>query len=647
MKLEWFRQHKKFVYWVLLPIVGCGMAFFGIGTAMESSGSTRGPSVTYRVGGTERHMNSSEVLALRFLLTQYGQNPYGYSGDHHPRSSDEAAFHKVLVGTAQSAGFTLGAEEIKERMVEEVKGQIQRKDGSQPQINDAVYQKLLDVMQITPAQFEQMVEEYGSIFKYLQYLRSQARVNDEELFIAYLADKEVVRLRYKELKSEDFVAKAAEPTEDKIKEFYENNKKNVAEMKEVMFTQPRMSADLLFLDTEKLFGGKFEPSDKELEKVYNQYKPTYKIETKAGEPEKFKPLSEVKADVEKHWREDEAKNYYERYKRVYYKIEPKAGEPAPKPGEEKFKPYEEVKDEVAKKWYDEWLANQKRDRPLARMSALKTELADAEKAHEKEQEAKKPEERKPFDMAAWAKSKDLTHWVSDELTEEQFKAGKAEVGAVNASWVADLFYLKKESGNKFMDESNKRQAKEFRGPQIVDKGAVMYRIKNYKEEEPLPLDQAKPKIIARMKMDESVELARKEANKLKEDWAAGTNVPPVDTLEEVRGDKESKHALVGEYLAQPKPVGEPLTAEAPVDESPKSTNHHRKFYVGFAVERELPTRKSFHDDTNWPRDRKRDEIENSHFRLIADSVFRQMKEQGKVVGDVNGDPPLFERNSDN
>ena len=32
MQLEWFRTHKKFVYWILLPAVGGTMpAFFGVG----------------------------------------------------------------------------------------------------------------------------------------------------------------------------------------------------------------------------------------------------------------------------------------------------------------------------------------------------------------------------------------------------------------------------------------------------------------------------------------------------------------------------------------------------------------------------------------------------------------------------------------
>jgi len=648
MKLEWFREHKKFVYWFLLPIVGCTMAFFGIGSAMSSGSGVRGPSVSYRVGNTEKYLSPSEVIGLRFQLTQYGQNPFGYRGDHRVRSSDEAAFHCVAVGTASSAGFALGGDEMKDRLIQEVKDQIQRRDnGSQPEINDANYHKLLGIMQLTPVQFERMVNDFSIVEKYIRFLGTQSRANDEELFVAFLADKEVVRMRYKELKSEDFVAKAATPADDKIKDFHETNKTNSKELKDIMFTVPKMTADLLFLDTEKLFGGKYEPADKDLQKVYDQNKATFKIEAKAGEPEKFKALADVKSDVEKLWREAEGKNYYERYKRVFYKIEPKAGEPAPKPGEEKFKTYEEVKAEVEKKWYDEWLVNQKRDRPLSRMSALKTELQEAEKAFEKEQEKKKPEDRKVgFDMAAWAKSKDLTHWVSDELTEEQFKAGKAEVNAVNASWAADLFYLKKESPNKFINDSNKRQEKEFRGPQIVDKGAVMYRIKNYKEEEALPLDQAKPKIIEHMKILEAVELAEKEAKKLKEDWSAGTTVPALDTLDEVRGDKESKISLLQQYFSAPKPVGEPITSEAPADESPTTTNRHQRHYIGFAVERELATRKSFHDDTLWPRDKKRDEVEQSHFRLVADSVYRQMKEQGKVVGDVQGDPPIFERAGD-
>jgi hypothetical protein len=647
MQLEWFRHHKKFVYAVLAPLVIISFALlFGQGDVLNraGAGSKGGPSVSYRVGSTEHYLSPAEVVALRFMLTQYGYNPNRYR-DTHVRSSDEAAYHMVSYGTASAAGFAMGADELKDRLRDEVKSQIQQRDGSQPAINDAVYRKLLEAMQMTPGQFERMTQEFGTIEKYMRYVYGQARANDEELFISYLADREVVRLRYKELKSEDYLAKAKAPAEDKIKEFYDEHKAGdkevIKDLKDVMFSKPKLSADLLFMDTEKTFAD-MKPSEKEFLTVYEQNKATWKIETKAGEPEKFKPYADVKAEVEAKWKEVEVKKYYERYKRIYWKIEPKAGEKAPPPGEEKFKPFEEVKAEAEKKWHGEWTAEQQR----ARMETFKTEFADAEKAFEKEQEGKKAEEKKTFDVAAWAKSKNLVHWTTDQLYEEQFDKGKDEVNAKDAKWAAFLFSLKRTTGTPYLDAANERQAKQFGSPQLVTKGGqglAVARIKEYKAEEALPLDQAKEKIAERLKIEESIDLAEKDAKAMKEDWAAGKNVPPIDSLEEIRGDHDNKSPILKAYFRAPKPIGEPIEVSSKgADESPSSTNLNRRFYVAFPVERELPTRKTFHDDTIWARDQKRAEIERANFYSLTGSMSRQFKEQGKVVGDVNGDPPLFD-----
>src|SRR5437868_503708 len=124
MQLEWFREHKKFVYMVLAPVIIISFAFlFGSGDALSKAGGTKGgPSVSYRIGNTEYHLTPSEVIALRFMLTQYGYNPQGYR-DPHVRSSDEAAYHMVSYGTAAAAGFSLGADELKDRLRQEVKNQ--------------------------------------------------------------------------------------------------------------------------------------------------------------------------------------------------------------------------------------------------------------------------------------------------------------------------------------------------------------------------------------------------------------------------------------------------------------------------------------------------------------------------------------------
>ncbi|MCY3022534.1 MAG: hypothetical protein NTW87_26435, partial [Planctomycetota bacterium] len=404
MKLEWYRQHKKFVYWILLPVMVVTMGIFGASSALQSGGSRVGPSARYKVGDTWRDMGPSEVLNARYVLNQYNPPHNRYV------SSVEAVRHQVAWRTAALAGFELGDEEFKERLLQEIKGRTQ-----QQQVSEKVYRKLLQSVQLTPVQFENTTREMGQQQKLFEYLRTQSLVDDKELFVAYAREKEVVRLRYKEFKGEDFLDKTKEPSEEKVKEFYDDNKENVKELKDVMFSKPKLSADMLFLDTEKLFGGEVKPADDELKKCYEKNKALWKEAPKTGEPapaagaEKYKPLEEVKAAVEAKWKEEEVQSYYDRYKRFYWPVPPKPGEAAPPAGEEKYKPFAEVKDEVEKKWKNEQLAQ----RGQRRLQRLGEEVAEAEKAWIKAQEAKPEAERKLFDLADWAKKQNLVYWPTD------------------------------------------------------------------------------------------------------------------------------------------------------------------------------------------------------------------------------------------
>ncbi len=669
MKLEWFRHHKKFVYWILLPVVGLGMAFFGATSAIQQARMAKtGPSVTYRVGDRQTTLNPSEVLSKRFILTQFGRDVLGRSGG--ARSSDHVAVNEVAFATATDAGFNIGIEEARQMLTDEIRMQIMRRDSSQPPITDTIYRKLLEVMQLTPTQFERMVKQCAVTSKYFRYLSAQEeQVPDGALFADFMRDKEVVRLRYKTVKSEDFVAQVKEPDEARIKKFYDDNKDkrsvNVTRgmtqddymqaeeqerarlhsLRDIIFSKPKLSAEMLFMSTESFFkDDNIQPADKDLQDVYEKEKSAWKLESKTGEPEKYKPFADVRDEVVSKWRETEARKFYDRQKFAFWKEKPKAGEPEPKPGDEKFIPYEQVKDEVIKKWHEQWVSDEKVQRPRARLDALKTELKEAEKAHAKTQEGKKPEECKPFDVAAWAKSKDLVYWTTDELTEDQFRKGKKSVNAKDANFAAGLFFLKQETGYKAMDDRNKKDAEEFSPyPQVVDeggKGLVVSRIKTYTDSQLLPFDAAKKNVAEHVKKLDAVELAVKEASRLHDAWARGEGLPAIDALEEVRGDREDKEPILAEFFASPRPVGEVVNIAQEVADKMDASNPHRHYFVGFAVERELPTWKTFHDDTKWPRDSKRGEISESDFRSAANVIVQRLA--AAAHGDERADPPLFE-----
>lgn len=670
MKLEWFRSHKKFVYWILLPVVGLGMAFFGATSALQSVRSARrGPSIEYKAGDTWHSMGPSEVVALRYVLTQY--NPRR----DRQFSTDEAAFHEVAWHASAEAGFDLGAEETRESLRAEVKARTEQAAAS-----DGLYRKLLESLQLTAAQFEEVAREIRLREKMAGYLMEQCKANDLELFVAYTQEKEVVRLRYKEFGSEELLGKGKAPDADKVRRCYdgytrlrdrqakaqnlpdaarEELRKEVEEFRrtynaglnelaDVAIAQPRLSADMIFLDMEKLFGGELKPGEEDLKKSYEQNKSQWKSEPKAGEPapkpgeEKYKPFAEVKAEVEAKWKENELRAYYERNKPMHWKASVKPGEPQPKAGEEKFKPFDEVKAEVEEKWKLE----QKKDRAMRRMNKLREAVADAEKEHVKAQTSKPEAERQPFDIAAWVKTQEgLMHWATDELTEDQFRAGKREVQAADAAWAQNLFFLMQD--NPFLrTEQQRRWHKErqkqfytpqFTEPQAKEQGVVMAKVKKYVPEDVMPFEAAAAGLAKRLQLWGGVQQVRAE-------WAKG-EVPPLESLDEVRGNQQdSRHALVRQFFASPKAAGEVLEAAvAPAGETgSQKPDGGERFYIGFAVDRELPAWEQFHHDLGWKRDDERKELVQSHYYSRSDALRRWLGPMMKVIGTMR-DPPLFEQ----
>lgn len=644
MNLEWFRHHKRFVYWVLFPIVAISMAMLPSGISRMRTGHN-GPTVTLKAIGNvdEVTMPSGEVITLRRDLMQFNNM------NRRPVSSDEAGLHQVALRSAEAAGIEVGMEESRERVLDEIKSQVERREGSKIEPSETIYKKLLQDMSLSPSRFEGLAREAGIQRKYFQTIGDQGRASDAEIFLEFMKEKEVARLRYTQVKSEDFLAKATTPTEDKIKEFYESNKTNIREYKDVLFTKPKIAADVLYLDVEKALGKEIQATDDELKKTYEKNKDKWKTPGKDGKPDTYKAQADVKGELPAIWKDDELKQYYENYKSLYYKVEPKAGEPKPEPGKETFKPFAEVKADVEKKWADE----QKRDRPRARMNTLKVELGEAEKAFNAEQEKKPEAERKPFDLAAWAKSKELVYWSTPEQPQDVYKAGKKDPNAPDAQIVQNLFQLIEESPYPAMNQFNERRRKEFGVIDVTEKGAAVARIKSFTKETVKSLDEAKPAIIEQLKVRDAIDLAKKEAERIRGEWAEGKSLPTLDALEEVRGDKSSEFPLLDKFFEAPKAIGEVLdvTPKPAEDQSkppfpgapqPARTNFHEHFLIGIVIDRELPTYDTYKQDSAFDREAKRDQIAQSHAQAMMGAVFRQMKDMAKVnFPKGQQDPDLF------
>jgi hypothetical protein len=626
MKLEWFRTHKNFVYWILLPLVGGTMVFY-FGPASKGGfhlGKSM-PSVSYTVDNTTRVLGPNETLQQRMMMTQY---PDPETGGRHEVDSHSAGSHMVKYQTALDAGFETGKDEMVQDLLGAIKSQIRMHEPGTEDLDDArakaLYQSLLDNIKLTPAQFESLTHQYMVREKWIRFAIEHP-VSDGETFAEFCRDKEVVRLRYKELKSSDYDSKTTAPTVEKVTEFYNKHKDDPAE-KELLFAKPAMSADFFYYDTETL-------------------------------------LKELKPTPE------ELKKYYDDNKAALFKKELKQGEQPPPPGKEEYKPFDEIKPEVEKKW----LEFAKRSRPGEEVKKLMEELEKEEKAWNDEQDKKKPEERKPFDMDEFAKKHNLKHWVTKELTEAEYdaarekyqdkeKAPEKEIGASDSHWVSGLFHLGQMLDDpRFADpkykafmENIKKQYDHFAYPEQVDpvkqdKGLVTYRKKVFNKEHLMTLDEAKPAIEARLKTDEANELAKKDAEKLEQDWKDGKNLPDINTLEEVSAKSEDAFKagpLARQFFDTPKAVGEVLVATGPeVERKPGDkgpANLHKKYFVGFAVERQLPTVDTFDHETKWDRTAKRQQVAQSYRAYIYELLGQDAWRDARVFPQNVPDPSVFE-----
>jgi hypothetical protein len=279
MKLEWFRRHKQFVYWILLPTVGVSMVGFGAYNfwlyAKGGGNTARGPSVAFKLGGVSKNLSPGEVVSLRTALTLYDR------GGHVDTAT--AAEHAAKTAMAKAAGFELGSEEEAETVVRTATHEMQSRDPSDDIVfNSKTYHDLLQNMQLTAQQFEQITHDKLVTKKYQQCLAQQVKVSDDQVFIDYCREKETVRLRYTSFKSESRMDRAVVPMEKEIKDFYDANKDYNKEpppvakgqrppppidkklMEALLASKPQLSAEVLFLNPAKLIAD-IKPKDTDLQ----------------------------------------------------------------------------------------------------------------------------------------------------------------------------------------------------------------------------------------------------------------------------------------------------------------------------------------------------------------------------------------------
>ncbi|HLX60735.1 MAG TPA: hypothetical protein VKX17_05585 [Planctomycetota bacterium] len=630
MRLHWFREHKMIVYWILLPGVGIGLLFYGVFGRTGSFFTETGPSIQYTVGNRSVELSPTEVLSRRSILNALFPYDPNSRNDENPTSAN---IGKIAAedDTARNLGFEIGDKELDELVRNAAIQKWRELDRIQEtnlKLTPEVYDKLLSQMNLSNGQFRTVVHDLMLREKFRRNVESAIVEPDSALFVKYCEKKENARFRFKTLKSTDFLAKTAEPKEDEIKKFYDD-KANKSIYTEIFKTEPTLSVEGFFYkEDEQKFKDADRPSEQQLKDTFEKYK---------VDKWKDKTLESVKADVEKQWKEDQIKNYYDIRKMVYWEDPAKKGT---------YKPFDSVKDDVEKQWHIQNLEGVK-SKVQFYMSQTERDLA---KDIETFNNSKYPRVEfhwfsaryipgnmgKEFDMAAWAKAHHMEYWVTGAHTQDEFKKGKNELKSETPEAAERLFDYASPPPNfpPSMIESYKKHMDDFTSlnwtnPEKPELGGIMVRKKVYNEAREKTLDEAKPKIVEHLKTLESVNLAEEAAKKLRDDW---TKEPPkLDDLDEVTSEKKPSHPIVAKFKEDPKAVGELLDVASgrpeqddkkPV-EMDKSDIDRKWFYVGCAVERKLPTEMGFKraTDTDFNKDQERGmmryyDMQSAMFALI-------------------------------
>lgn len=623
MRLEWFRTHKTFVYWLLLPMVVISFVIYG-NVGSRKGGTSLfgdvGPRLQYTVGDKEFYMSPSEVIQKRLGIWHFDQGGQP--------TTDQVGYRAAALELARQLGFSCGAEEEKEQLKQTIEYKIQMYDrGGDAKATAENYKKLLTTMEMSPEQFVERVHEDCVLTKLFQNLSSNMVVSDTQLFLKYALENESIRIRYKVFKSTDFMEKTKKPEEAAIKTFYdENTKEKDKDNKEKAREIDNIPYHDIFVS----------PMTMSVEAL--AYKNEKEVEVPA-------PTA------------DELKKHYDQWKQQYWRevVQPPPTPPAvgTTPPPDKFKPIETVKEEVEKYWRED-KKQALRSAFVTKMATLMIDLA-AEEDKFKKDDANKGKE---FDVAAWAKKHDLTYWVTPEQPEEKYKSGKGEFNAADIKQAMSLWnYASKRDprGNKRSEvdiQSFRKNIYNFTSfewfnhdkPEL---GGAWVRGKKLSDEHVKTLEEAKDGIVEHLRSTEAREKAAEAAKKAHDEWQKGENLPKLDDLEEVTSDAKKDHPLITGFKRTPKAIGEVLDVEGgqPEDaEVGKKKGDAYWYYVGTCVERKPPTWNKYTlvQDADFSRPTHRQQERGLDYFSVQGLLDQRIKDNVHkfATGGQEGDVPL-------
>lgn len=538
MQLDWFRQHHKKVIWVVaIVVIPSFVLFIPTGkTTGEEGGVTSGPSGEwYHASGQYEKAGWQEIVARRQEYARF------FRTNHF--TSEDALKLMVQSRIAAELDMNIGPTELLDRIRAQVKAQTQKE-----KLNDQIYQLYLSELTLSAMQFERLCYEFALMDKYGATIQDQILPTDSELFVHYCMQKQSVRLLYKELRSKDFTAQVEAPKADAVKSHYEKFKEAPPEQRTMLSTKARLSADVLYISAKEIEG-------------------------------KIKPT------------EEQLKSYYELYKIIKWKKDPKKG-----PDADNLKPFAEVKDEVLK------------DYVQSNLYAEKDKLLDPVRKAYREALEKAEAEKKPLDMTAFAKTHGLLHWRTGKLTRAEYEKGAEKEGAADFKHAARLFDTAEPDRNPEHEKIRALIRKQLQPDFVIGTGAsqafVLLRLadEGYEAARLMTLEEATPTITQILTEEAAYKKAEQAAKDLQAQWTKGENLPKPEELIDETCSSETKNTLARKYFNEPKVIGEVLEPTPDFDgEAVGDAPRQYLVRVGFAVDRKVPTWENFEQDFSFAR----------------------------------------------
>src|SRR5882724_287551 len=96
MRLEWFRHHQQFVYWVLLPATIVGLAMFGYSGRGGAGGFSNGPSIVYTVGDKTVTLAPGEVINRRIEFWKFYNRQFQPTSEDIGKIASEVEYARML-----------------------------------------------------------------------------------------------------------------------------------------------------------------------------------------------------------------------------------------------------------------------------------------------------------------------------------------------------------------------------------------------------------------------------------------------------------------------------------------------------------------------------------------------------------------------